>query len=635
MINDILSKHNIDTAMEHLLQKKDSVGIDGMSLSALPEYLKNNQETLKKTILSGNYSPGLIQALDIVNNRGEVRTISKLTAPDRLVLRLIYQILYARVSPKFSPFSFGYMENRSTVGAVRRAADHADEGFTSVIEVDIDNFFDNVPHHRLVELLKKHELDDITLGLIKKFLVCGVVKDFEIQTPTKGLIQGSPLSPLLSNIYLNELDALLTEKEYRFCRFADDVRIFAKTFEEGLVIFGEVKAFIENELDLTLQSQKCGIFNIFDRSFLGYSFNKFPNGKVEIRKKIRNKKVNFFTWRTTAIQRVNSDYHLIADGILTQKDYTLLFENPDKKMYFPVECIDSINLYSNIIFSSDFFRFAAEKGLQINMFDKFGEYVGMFTPKKLASATVVFLGQALSYEDIDQRLELAKQFALSAAHNIRENLRYYARHTDSKLIKRSITDITDLIAKEKRADDTQSLRLIEAHVRAKYYTCMNDILPYDSFRFTKRTKRPPQDALNALISFGNTILYRRIAKEIYKSRLDIRIGFLHAANRRAESLNLDVAEIFRPIIVDRVIFSLINRHMLSEQSHFETFSNSAVYLNKEGKKIFIDAFDKKIYSRVTLGGLSVSYGELIKIELQKLTRRFEKGDKYKAYKYFL
>jgi len=123
--------------------------------------------------------------------------------------------------------------------------------------------------------------------------------------------------------------------------------------------------------------------------------------------------------------------------------------------------------------------------------------------------------------------------------------------------------------------------------------------------------------------------------EIYKSRLDIRIGFLHATNRRAESLNLDVAEVFRPVIAERVVFSLINRHMLDEQRHFEIPESGGVYLNKEGKKIFVTEFEEKIHSRITTGGVSASYGDLIKLELQKLTRRFEKGEEYKAFKYFL
>jgi CRISPR-associated endonuclease Cas1 len=124
------------------------------------------------------------------------------------------------------------------------------------------------------------------------------------------------------------------------------------------------------------------------------------------------------------------------------------------------------------------------------------------------------------------------------------------------------------------------LMLVEGRVRGTYYTCLNDILPYDDFLFTKRTRRPPEDPLNSLIIFGNTVMYRRVAKEIYKSRLDIRVGFLHAANRRYESLNLDISEIFRPVIVEKVIFSLINKHMIAENLHFDTLEDGAAFYHR-------------------------------------------------------
>jgi CRISPR-associated endonuclease Cas1 subtype I-B len=243
--------------------------------------------------------------------------------------------------------------------------------------------------------------------------------------------------------------------------------------------------------------------------------------------------------------------------------------------------------------------------------------------------------QALIYADAAKRLNIAKQFAVAAAHNIRENLKYYVKHSESVQLRSSIEKITVMMQEEKDAATVADLMLIEGRVRGIYYTCLNDILPNDDFTFTKRTRQPPEDALNSLISFGNTVLYRRVAKEIYKSRLDIRIGFLHAANRRYESLNLDIAEIFRPVIVEKVIFSLINKHMISEGLHFEALDGGAVYLNGEGKKIFIAEFEEKMAQRIKLATGTASYEELIRDEIRKLSRCFDKGEPYKAYKYFL
>lgn len=635
MIERILSDQNLHRAKEHLQEKHDSCGVDGMRLSELDDYLKNNRSALRTSIMDGTYRPGLVQEVDLINQKGKIRTISKLITVDRLILRAIHQVLYDEFAPLFSPNSYAYQENKGIAVAVRQAADYVETGFVYTVDIDIENYFDSIPHFKMGALLQKFGLDHMTNNLIQKFLNCSIVRDFEISRKETGLVQGSPLSPLLSNLYLHEADLFFTECGFTFCRYADDIKLFAKSFEEGLELFSQAKHFLESELHLRLHAQKSGVFPALERVYLGYRFYSFPNGKIEIKKESRNTKVNIYNWRSSSIQKISGEYHLIADGILTQKDYSLLFENPEKKMYLPIESTECLNLYSNIIFSGDFFRFAAQNNLLLNFFDKYGEYQGAFLPSRLSAASSLSMQQSLVYADPAKRLELANQFALAAAHNIRENLKYYSKHNDSDHLHRSMEEITAMMQEEKLAKNVSELMLLEGRIREIYYTCLNDILPYDDFLFTKRSRRPPEDPLNSLISFGNTVLYRRIAKEIYKSRLDIRIGFLHAANRRYESLNLDISEIFRPVIVEKVIFSLINKHMIGEKLHFDTLDNGAVYLNNEGKKIFITEFEDKMSQRMKIESGTISYVELIRAEIQKLTRYFDKGEPYKAYKYFL
>lgn len=636
MIQRILETENLQKACDFLQQKNDSCGIDGMRLSELQDYLSNNEANLRKTILDGKYNPGLIQEVNIINRNGKIRTIAKLTSVDRLILRAIYHVMYDAFSPLFSKYSYAYQENKSISDAVRQTVSYIEEGYCYVVDVDIDSYFDNISHYKLQKILKENGLDNETNNLIYQFLNCKIIRDFEIIQKEKGLVQGSPLSPLLSNLYLHEADMFFEKKDFRFCRYADDVRLFAKTVEDGLEIYSQVKEFLETELMLTLNTQKSGVFYAFEKKYLGYQFSSFPNGKVEIKKESRSSKISIYDWKSSALQKLGGEYHLMGDGILTQKDYNLLFENPEKKMYIPVNSTDCLNFYGDITLSSGFFKFISNNNIQLNFFDKYSDYLGTFIPRKLSVSASLTMHQALCYESEEKRLEIAKQFAVAAAHNIRENVKYYNRHNKVELFDHTINRITEMMQDEKICGSVSELMLIEARIRGEYYKCLNDILPYDDFHFIKRTKRPPEDSINSLISFGNTILYRRVAKEIYKSRLDIRIGFLHTANRRYESLNLDISEIFRPIIVDRVIFTLINKHMINEKTHFETFDNGAVYLNRAGKKLFITEFEKKMLGRIKQSnGIKISYGELIKSEIQKLTRYFEKGETYKAYKYFL
>ena len=269
------------------------------------------------------------------------------------------------------------------------------------------------------------------------------------------------------------------------------------------------------------------------------------------------------------------------------------------------------------------------------MFNKHGEYLGAFVPRSSQKSSKTILRQADIYNSPEKRILVARAFLEGGFHNMRENLKYYLRHISDAVLSDAISAISDFMQQIDSAADVGALMLIEARARNAYYSCLNKILPDEDFEFEARTKRPPTDAINALISFGNTVLYRRIAGAIYRSRLDIRIGFLHATNNRPESLNLDIAEIFRPVIVDRVIFSIINKEMIDEELHFERVEKGGVYMNTDGRKIFLQAFETKMRQRITIGGQTIPYEDLIRIEVNKLAKYVDGKEQYRPYKYYL
>ena len=236
------------------------------------------------------------------------------------------------------------------------------------------------------------------------------------------------------------------------------------------------------------------------------------------------------------------------------------------------------------------------------------------------------------FNNEEKRLLIAKEFVIGAGHNINENLRYYNKIKNERISK-AILYIDNLIIKEKNALSINELMLLEAKVRLKYYSMFNEIIKNKDFYYETRTIRPPKNPINAMISFGNTILYNLVANEIYKSKLDIRIGFLHQAQKRFESLNLDISEIFRPIIVDKVIFSLINKKMINLDCF--SFDSGKVYLNKNGKKIFLNAFENKVKVKLKINGYYYDYYSLIKKEVLKLEGAINDNFSYKSFRYFL
>ena len=392
-----------------------------------------------------------------------------------------------------------------------------------------------------------------------------------------------------------------------------------------------MKEHLEKIEKVPLNKSKSGVYKSLNRKFLGYCFEE-KSGKVIAKHEKKAYTTIYRDWYTTGIKKVDHNYHLINEGILTKRYYTLLFEGPTGKKYIPIETTDSLYVYSNIIFSGNFFEFVNKKGLNVALIDKYGEKIGSFVPQNNRRNIKTEIKQLKVYDNENERLELAKKLEIASVSNIRANLKYYARRKNSERLQDAVIGISRLIQQLNEAKDVTKLMTIEAQSRQKYYQCFNEILNDEDFIFEKRTRRPPEDPLNAMISFGNTLLYQRIANEINRTSLDIRIGIVHAAGSRPESLNLDLADLFKPILVDRTIFTLVNRKML-EATDFVEVENNGIYLSREGKKQFIREFERKLFQKVQIDGLDRTYDYVIKNEIQKLKRFFEYGEKYKPYKY--
>jgi CRISPR-associated endonuclease Cas1 len=221
---------------------------------------------------------------------------------------------------------------------------------------------------------------------------------------------------------------------------------------------------------------------------------------------------------------------------------------------------------------------------------------------------------------------------LAGLHNIKANLKYYDKRKDISLGK-YIEVIANCIKEMTDCQDVEKMLLIEARARQTYMSAFNNILAYDEFRFTCRSKRPPKDELNSLISFGNTLMYNNFLQLIWKSSLDSRIGVIHSTNRRNHSLNLDFADIFKPVISDRVIFSLINNRQLRVDEHFE-HEGEGVFLNATGKRIFLNEFEDKLDTKIVVKGESLTYRKLMRREVMNFQKMLVDGEKYKPYKYY-
>lgn len=321
--------------------------------------------------------------------------------------------------------------------------------------------------------------------------------------------------------------------------------------------------------------------------------------------------------------------YFFSDGQLARKDNTLYFESEKGRRFIPVENVGEIMAFGEIDVNKKLLELLSQKEILLHYFSYHGYYMGTFYPREHLNAGYVTLKQAEHYLTEDRRLALARLFVQGAAKNIRQVLKYYANR--GKAVEERLANMEDLQPGLAKAQDIPSLMAVEGNIREHYYKAFDAIVEEEAFRFEERTRRPPKNYLNTLISFGNSLMYTLCLSEIYKTHLDPRIGYLHTTNFRRFSLNLDVAEIFKPILVDRVIFSCLGRKRIGKDD-FEK-GTEGILLKEKGRKAFIEEWEAKLTSTIKHRaiGREISYRRLVRLELYKLEKHLLGEKEYEPF----
>lgn len=333
-------------------------------------------------------------------------------------------------------------------------------------------------------------------------------------------------------------------------------------------------------------------------------------------------------------------FYLFNPGILERKDNTLKFTPvseesgealPESKpRYLPVEDIDEFYVFGSLKTNSALYNFLGQKGIIVHFFDYYENYTGSFMPRDSLLAGRMILAQVSFYQDRKKRLAVAKKFIEGAISNMMKNLKYYQRR--DRDLEREIQAMEMLGGLIESAPGIEELMGLEGQIRTYYYEAFNRII--NDFEMQGRSKQPPKNEINALISFGNMICYTFCLKAIHQTQLNPTISYLHEPGERRYSLALDLAEIFKPLLVDRVIFKVLNKKEIQEK-HFDRNLNRCL-LNESGKKIFIKALEDKAAETIKHRSLkrSVSYRHLIKLECYKLSKHLLKIEEYQPFKMY-
>lgn len=309
--------------------------------------------------------------------------------------------------------------------------------------------------------------------------------------------------------------------------------------------------------------------------------------------------------------------YIVSEGILKREGNTLFFINKDEKKALPIEHLSDIYCYGKVSLKSGASSLLMKMGLPTHFFNYYGYYEGSLYPKDQLNSGLVVVEQSRHYLDKEKRIKIATEFVQGIRHNILQTLKYYLKK------EKDLDEIIKNIESLNVQGDIPTLRSIEGEIWENYYKSFPKIIKF--FEFNKRERRPPSNELNALISFGNSLLYSTVLSEIYNTYLHPSISYLHEPLERRFSLALDIADIFKPIIVERLIFNLVNNKYLTEEDFDKEIG---VLLNDKGKRIFLKEYKDKLDTTIQHPSLKrkVSYRYLIRLECYKLIKHIV-GDK--------
>ncbi|MEM4361129.1 MAG: type I-B CRISPR-associated endonuclease Cas1b [Candidatus Anstonellaceae archaeon] len=308
---------------------------------------------------------------------------------------------------------------------------------------------------------------------------------------------------------------------------------------------------------------------------------------------------------------MKKNFHIVSSGILERDENTIYFINKDGKKILPIDKIYQLYVHGPLTITSGAIHYFSQKGIPIHFFNYYGFYDGSFYPREKLISGDLLVRQVEHYLESSKRMFLAQKFVYGSIHNMRKTIIEYEKEKNEILF--------GLANEVENTKDINELMNLEARSKIEYYECFDKIL-CGEMKYEKRTRQPPENEINAMISFGNSLLYSTVLGEIYNTQLNPTISYLHEPGERRFSLCLDLSEIFKPLIVDRLIFYLVNKKIIQKED-FKRELNGILF-TENGKKKFISYYEEKLQTTIKHRTLKrkVSYQRLIRLEAYKLIK---------------
>ena len=693
----VLADANLFAAWAKVKENRGRSGADGVSIGQFEQALLANMATLRDEVFHGLYRPQPLLRIHIPKEGGGTRPLSIPSVRDRVLQTAVTLVLTPRFEAEFEECSFAYRQGRSVDQAVRRVIRLRDAGYRWVVDADIEAFFDEIDHDLLLQEVARLVDDAAILKLIRLWLKSTVVDGDHRFRFRKGVPQGSPISPLLSNLYLDHLDERFLNSETCLVRFADDFLILCKTREHAEAALEMTEEVLE-ELRLNLNEDKTRLVN-FDQGlrFLGVHFVRslvlkskrkkriLPQASILKTDNIENAE-DFDTepQNTAALLRwlqgrpgndamrdaivdagvvaadflqadeapkkveqstppratvVVPEHEIIAEEseetvdhdprlrtlYLTEHDYALaksgerlvVQRNDEPIKSIPAIKVDQVMVLGNAAITTPAMQFCLARRIPIYLFSAKGRYHGVIDAFD-TDAVLLHRDQFVRSDDETFALEMARGFVTGKLTNARRLLARYSRHRDAP----SLTKAVETLKKSNpdTAKTLDQLRGIEGSAARAYFSAL--VALFDrGWKFKGRVKQPPTDPINAMLSYGYTILFHNVHSLLKARGLNPHVGFLHALRPGHPALASDVMEEFRPLVVDAVVLNLVlNKKLTPEDFTLPETVGEACLLGPKAKTVFIKALESKLNTVIThpRTGLKLDYRRCMEHQINHL-----------------
>ena len=638
-LQQALSDPSLYEAWSKVKSNKGCAGTDRQSIRNFEINLAHNLSLLKKEVLSGGYTPAPLLVTRIPKKQGGFRTLAIPAVRDRILQTSVALVLTPIFEAEFEDCSFAYRKNRSVDKAVERIIYLRNQGYNWVVDADIEAFFDNVDRKILMNSLKMLIKDSGILSLIDLWLKNEAVDENVRYCFFKGIPQGSPISPLLANLYLDTLDEMLLSKHLKLVRFADDFIILTKdkeSAEDALEITQDVLEALR--LELHKNKTRLVSFNQGFR-FLGVQFirsiafklsknsksispSTHVSNNIEISPTLENK---IMAEPEEIIPsghdpRLRTLYIFKHGYILGKESERFIIRYKGKVIQeIPAIKVDQIMVFGNGQITTQAMHFCLKERIPIFLLSGHGHFYGVVDSFD-TEPVLLHKAQFFRASDPNFCLTLAKSFIKGKIANSRTVLLRYARKRIAPKLKEGAAKLKLSLDKITRAKSLDELRGIEGNAAKTYFSAIANTIS-KQWNFKGRRRQPPPDPVNSMLSYGYTLLFYNIYSLIRARGLNPHVGFLHPMRQGHPGLVSDVMEEFRAIVVDAVVLNLILNNRI-DAKEFSCSDSQGCLIGKEAKKKFIKTFENKLNSKIKhpISGFSLDYRRCIEHQINDLAR---------------